>query len=201
MRSVGAAMLSQLAAVSLGCRPGQYACEAGYSISGFIAAADTNWILFDMMRERGIDTLENKNPGPYTVFAPDERSFDDTGICEDYRDRSNCSSPSDKFTLTDFFMYHIVEGNFTIADLQEGQVLNTMFTGHQIWVDSIDLAHDEFGHSWQSMVLRSEDGQKTTTSGGGTEVTNGVIHFIDKGARGAGTMPILTPAVNSPKVV
>jgi len=165
--------------------------------------------LFDLMREQGIDTLDvNKHPGPYTVFAPDERSFNDTGICKDlYMEGAarGCSSPSDQFTLTDFLMYHIVEGNFTIADLQEGQVLNTMFTGHQIWVDSIDLAHDEFGHPWQSMVLRSENGQKTSTSGGGTieggiEVTNGVIHNIYKG-RGNDTMPVLTPAVNSPKVV
>lgn len=125
---------------------------------------DTHWLLGDLMQQQHIDILNG--PGPFTVFNHDEHDFVETGICTEYP--YNCSMPPDH--LTDFLMYHIVEGNFTVADLREGQVLNTMFAGHQITVQNIN---------GQSMTLRSEDGKETTMytgAEGGAECTNGVIH-------------------------
>ena len=165
MRAANAAVVAQFAFVSFACRPGSSPCSAGYSILDEIGNHDTediNWMLFDLMWQQHIDILDG--PGPFTVLAPNTRSFIEAGICTDYS-AASCSMPSDH--LTDFLMYHIVEGNFTVADLREGQVLNTMFTGHQITVQSIN---------GQSMTLRSGDGKETVFPGGGSECTNGVIH-------------------------
>lgn len=171
MRAARAAVVAQLASVSFACRPDSAlwdndACKMGWSILDEIRSQDTHWLLIDLMRQEHIDILNG--PGPFTLFNHDEQDFVEAGICTEYP--YNCSMPPDH--LTDFLMYHIVEGNFTVADLREGQVLKTMFTGHEITVQSINgQSEGNF-----TVTLRSEDGKETTFTGGGSECTNGVIH-------------------------
>jgi uncharacterized surface protein with fasciclin (FAS1) repeats len=104
-----------------------------------------------------VETLQGQ--GPFTVFAPTNEAFSAVG--QDTLDQ--LLAPSGKEQLTDVLTYHVVPGEVTAADLEDGQRLETV----------------------QGERLRVRIQGDEVTVGGATvtqpdvEASNGVVHVID----------------------
>ncbi len=97
--------------------------------------------------------------GPFTVFAPTNAAFEalPEGLLE------TLLKPESKELLTSVLTYHVVSGKVKAADLTSGQTTATV-QGENV---TFDL----------SSGAKVNDANITTTD---IEVTNGVIHLIDK---------------------
>ena len=104
------------------------------------------------------DTL--KGPGPFTVFAPSNAAFEKlpAGTVESLLKAEN------KAKLSSILAYHVVAGEYTSADLKDGQKLKTV-NGQEITI--------------------KKDGNKITVNGNAMVETadvissNGVTYVID----------------------
>jgi uncharacterized surface protein with fasciclin (FAS1) repeats len=117
-----------------------------------------------------VDTLSG--PGPFTVFAPDNRAFDKlpNGTVP------MLLKPDNKDRLTAILTYHVVPGRLSAEDLwkmvedNDGKAQLKTANGQTLWVKRVGEKHlavwDAKGHSGRitiSNVMQS----------------NGVIHVID----------------------
>ncbi len=117
-----------------------------------------------------VDTLSG--PGPFTVFAPDNRAFDklpDGTV-------PSLLKPENKDKLTGILTYHVVPGRLSAEDLWKmvddngGTAKLTTANGQTLWIKHVGEKHlavwDAKGHAGRitiSNVMQS----------------NGVIHVID----------------------
>lgn len=103
-----------------------------------------------------VETLEE--PGPYTVFAPTNSAFEALG-----GQLETLLEPKNKGELAEILTYHVVPGELTAAELQDGQMLET------VQGDSLEV---------------SIEGEEVTVDGAAVasadvEASNGVVHVID----------------------
>jgi len=111
-----------------------------------------------------VETLSGT--GPFTVFAPTNAAF--------------ALAPQDLSVanLTDVLKYHVVSGNVLSTDLTDGQVLSTVFTGH-----------DSTVHTTDGVTITSETENVATVTNPNVVCSNGVVHIVD-----AVLVPILSAA-------
>jgi uncharacterized surface protein with fasciclin (FAS1) repeats len=104
-----------------------------------------------------VETLQGD--GPFTVFAPTNEAF--TAVGQDTLD--TLLAPEGKEQLTDILTYHVVPGELTAADLEDGQELTTV-QGGKLQV-SIEGEEVRIGDATVAMP--------------DVEASNGVVHVID----------------------
>ena len=104
-----------------------------------------------------VETLQGD--GPFTVFAPTNDAF--TAVGQDTLD--TLLAPEGKEQLTDILTYHVVPGELTAADLEDGQELTTV-QGGKLQV-SIEGEEVRIGDATVAMP--------------DVEASNGVVHVID----------------------
>lgn len=103
-----------------------------------------------------VKTLEE--PGPYTVFAPTNQAFEALGGTLDM-----LLEPQNKAELAEILTYHVVPGELTSSELEDGQMLET------VQGDSLEV---------------QIKGEEVTVGGAkvamaDVEASNGVVHVID----------------------
>merc|ERR1740115_312380 len=100
-------------------------------------------------------------PGPFTVFAPTNDAFDAIN--------ATVAGLSPE-ALSDVLTYHVISGAAALStDLTNGEILRTVFTGHNVTVDLSDP---------DSVVIQGEtDSVKVTMPN--VVCTNGVVHIVD----------------------
>jgi uncharacterized surface protein with fasciclin (FAS1) repeats len=98
------------------------------------------------------------NPGPLTVFAPNNAAFDKlpAGTVD------NLLKPENKKTLMRIITHHAAPGTYRIKDLKDGTTLGQA-TGKNVKIEIIDGVHYVDG----ARILGSVD------------ASNGVVHVID----------------------
>lgn len=124
-----------------------------------LSASSSLSILADALRQAGLlKTLSST--GPYTVFAPDNESFEalPNGTLEDLMKDEN------KQQLAEILNNHVIAGQITAENLQDGSMLKTI-GGQQLKV--------------------TKRGEETMINGAKVEMadkmsSNGVIHVVDK---------------------
>ncbi len=97
------------------------------------------------------------NEGPYTIFAPVESAFEQ--IPDDVIDESF----EDQEYLLEIINYHIVEGKYSIKDLESLTELKTI--------------------GGNKLTIKANNGIKIDTANiveGNIECSNGIIHAIDE---------------------
>lgn len=104
-----------------------------------------------------VETLEE--PGPYTVFAPTNAAFQALGGTLE-----TLLKPANKEELAEVLTYHVVPGEVTSSELEDGQMLETVQGG---------------------MLEVSIEGEEVTVNGAKVEMpdveaSNGVVHVIDE---------------------
>ena len=104
-----------------------------------------------------VETLQGE--GPFTVFAPTDEAF--AAVGQDTLD--TLLGPEGKDQLTDVLTYHVVSGELTAADLEDGQELTTV-QGATLPV-SVDGDQVRVGDATLAMA--------------DVEASNGVVHVID----------------------
>jgi len=119
-----------------------------------------------------VDTLSGA--GPFTVFAPTNDAFAAAadviaGLTDDQ--------------ITQVLTYHVVPAEATASDLTQGESLPTVFTAHNLTVDTItpDVTIKPDGQG-------AADAKVITPN---VMATNGVVHVVD-----AVLVPDLPPALN-----
>jgi uncharacterized surface protein with fasciclin (FAS1) repeats len=76
--------------------------------------------------------------------------------------------PAAKSKLVKLLSYHVVKGNYTSDQLQDGQKLKTV-TGGTLTV----------GKQGETITITDEQGNAATINRADLEATNGVVHSID----------------------
>lgn len=117
-----------------------------------------------------VDTLSG--PGPFTVFAPDNRAFEKlpAGTVP------MLLKPENKGKLTSILTYHVVPGRLTAEDLRKlvddngGSATLQTVDGHPLWIKRVGERHlavwDAKGHAGRITISNVMQ-------------ANGVIHVID----------------------
>ena len=110
-----------------------------------------------------VETL--KEPGPFTVFAPTDQSFE--ALPEGTLDELPADPTGD---LAQILEYHVVEGEVPAADVREmdGETVAT-FQGGELTVE-VD---------GENVTLVNGDGTRVNVVQTDVEATNGVIHVLD----------------------
>lgn len=162
------------ATTTTGNQTGQTANQtANMTVAGYIAQDQNLTRLAEALNVTGLyATLDSG--GPYTVFAPNNDAFNALGnetVNQLFNETGN---------LTTLLQYHVVDGNYTTADLMK---MTENQTGGQ--------TGSQTGNSTTLMTLSGES-LNVTVSGGNVMVenatitmkdintTNGVVHVIDK---------------------
>lgn len=106
------------------------------------------------------DTLEQ--PGPYTIFAPNNDAFAKLGSQLDM-----LLQPTAKASLANILKFHVVPGELTVKDLKDDELLTTL-QGTRLRVskkgNTVTL-----GNSLGKAVIVTQD----------TDASNGVVHLVD----------------------
>ena len=107
-----------------------------------------------------IDTL--RRPGPYTVFAPEDYAFMELpeGTIDAFM--------KDPSKLRALVMYHIIEGDLTLAEISKMESAVTL-QGQEVMIDA---------HRWHLHVNPKIN--DANIKSGDNKVDNGVVHIIDK---------------------
>jgi uncharacterized surface protein with fasciclin (FAS1) repeats len=100
------------------------------------------------------------NPGPFTVFAPDNEAFQDLppGTLD------NLMKDNSKETLASILKFHVVPGRIRLADLEDGQKLKTV-NGEELSVTKLNGRVAVNGIELDQPDL---------------EASNGIIHVVSK---------------------
>ncbi|GAB3900528.1 fasciclin domain-containing protein [Larkinella knui] len=143
-----------------GMKPGG-ATNRDLAISAAKSADHT--VLFRALRVSGL-TDQAAGKGPYTVFAPTNEAFDKlpAGTLD------GLLQPAAKSKLVKLLSYHVVKGNYSADQLQDGQKLKTV-TGGTLTV----------GKQGDTITITDEQGNAATINRADLEATNGVIHSVD----------------------
>ena len=95
-----------------------------------------------------------KEPGPFTLFAPNDAAFERINFDEITKDKGN---------LADILTYHLLAGKMSSAEIEENESLYT--------------------ENGKSLTARMEQGEQLIDNGKyvktDIECSNGVIHVID----------------------
>ncbi len=105
-------------------------------------------------------TLEQ--PGPYTVFAPNNDAFAKLGSRLD-----TLLQPAAKSDLASILKFHVVSGELKVKDLKDDELLTTL-QGDRLRVSK----------KGNTVTLGNSNG-KTTIVSADTDASNGVIHLVD----------------------
>lgn len=133
-----------------------------------------------------VETL--KGEGPYTVFAPNNDAFYNLPAGR----LDELLKPENKEELVNLLKYHVVAGRYTAADLEDGQMLETL-EGKKIKVSdsSSEWQDQEMNDStmMEEHGERMDDSKSTDMSGlkinranvvqADLMASNGIIHIID----------------------
>ena len=106
-----------------------------------------------------VDTLNGA--GPYTVFAPTNKAFEDLGE-ETLNDLLD-----DTDALANILKYHVISGTILSSDLEDGTVATLPGA-------SVDI---DVGWWWWPWIILNRDTHVTDAD---NEASNGVVHIIDK---------------------
>ena len=120
-------------------------------------------VLFRAMRVSGLSE-QAAGKGPYTVFAPTNEAFEKlpAGTLD------GLLQPASKSKLVKLLSYHVVKGNYTSDQLQDGQKLKTV-TGGTLTV----------GKQGDAITITDGQGTIATINRADLEATNGIIHSVD----------------------
>ena len=120
-------------------------------------------VLFRALRVSGLSD-QAAGKGPYTVFAPTNEAFDKlpAGTVDELL------QPASKSKLVKLLSYHVVKGNYSSDQLQDGQKLKTV-TGGTLTV----------GKQGDAITITDEQGNAATINRADLVATNGTIHSID----------------------
>ncbi len=105
-------------------------------------------------------TLEQ--PGPYTVFAPNNDAFAKLGSRLD-----TLLQPAAKSDLANILKFHVVSGELKVKDLKDDELLTTL-QGDRLRVSK----------KGNTVTIGNSLG-KTTIVAADTDASNGVIHLVD----------------------
>jgi len=167
MRAVSAIAVTALAAVSLyGCGSGgtTTAAPAPAATMNIVelaqATADLSNLTALLVAHGLVDTLSG--PGPFTVFAPTNEAF---AAAADVI--ANLTDDQ----ITEVLTYHVVPAKATASDLSQGESLPTVFTAHNLTVDTItpDVTIKPDG-------VGAADAKVITPN---VMATNGVVHIVN----------------------
>ena len=119
-----------------------------------ILTADGSFqVLLALLQTAGLTDLLHQ-PGPLTVFAPDDAAFQRINVDE---------ATSDREKLVSLLTYHIVEGKYTAAEIADNEHLLTS--------------------SGKSLTVHLEDGRPVIDNAKyvrtDIECGNGIIHVMD----------------------
>lgn len=106
------------------------------------------------------DTLEQ--PGPYTIFAPNNDAFAKLGSQLDA-----LLQPTAKSSLANILKFHVVPGELTVKDLKDDELLTTL-QGTRLRVSKTGNTVT-LGNSLGKAVIVTQD----------TDASNGVVHLVD----------------------
>lgn len=101
-------------------------------------------------------------PGPYTIFAPNNDAFAKLGSQLD-----TLLQPSAKATLASTLKFHVVPGELTVKDLKDDELLTTL-QGTRLRVSK----------QGNTVTLGNSLGKATIVTQD-TDASNGVVHLID----------------------
>ncbi|GAB3326141.1 hypothetical protein GCM10027299_25170 [Larkinella ripae] len=143
-----------------GMKPGG---STGRDLAISAARSAEHTMLFRALRVSGLDD-QAAGKGPYTVFAPTNEAFDKlpAGTFD------GLLQPASKSKLVKLLSYHVVKGNYTADQLQDGQKLKTV-TGGTLTV----------GKQGDVTTITDDQGNAATINRADLEATNGTIHSID----------------------
>lgn len=143
-----------------GMKPGG---STGRDLAISAAKSAEHTVLFRAMRVSGLSE-QAAGKGPYTVFAPTNEAFDKlpAGTVDELL------QPAAKSKLVKLLSYHVVKGNYTSDQLQDGQKLKTVTGGTLI-----------VGKQGDVTTITDEQGNAATINRADLEATNGTIHSID----------------------
>lgn len=109
-------------------------------------------LLLTLTQAELIANLEN--PGPLTLFAPDDKAFERVNLDE---------ITKDKDTLSSILKYHILKGKMMASEIDQKESL--------------------FTTSGKSLTVHLEEGKSVIDNGNmvktDIECSNGVIHMVD----------------------
>ncbi|KAA9357052.1 fasciclin domain-containing protein [Larkinella humicola] len=137
--------------------------STGRDLAISAAKSADHTVLFRAMRLSGLSE-QAAGKGPYTVFAPTNEAFDKlpAGTLD------GLLQPASKSKLVKLLSYHVVKGNYTSDQLQDGQKLKTV-TGGTLTV----------GKQGDAITITDGQGNAATINRADLEATNGVIHSVD----------------------
>jgi len=163
------------------------------TVAGYIAQDESLVKLAEALNVTGLyDTLDTG--GPYTVFAPSDDAFDALG--NETVDRLF----NETTDLTTILRYHIVEGEYTSANLtnmtenqtgQQDQAENKTGNGILGFFEGLFNSGNQTGNmttletlSGESLNITASDGEirveNATVTRAEINATNGIIHIIDQ---------------------
>jgi uncharacterized surface protein with fasciclin (FAS1) repeats len=119
--------------------------------------------LLVMLKVAGLDSRA-KEAGPYTVFAPTNAAFDKLGAGT----ADNLLKTPYRARLMQVLTLHVVQGQLTLTDLQDGQPLKTV-GGEMLTVQRIN----------DLVTITDSRGNKATITRPNIRASNGVVHVID----------------------
>jgi len=157
------------------------------TVAGYIAQDESLVKLAEALNVTGLyDTLDTG--GPYTVFAPSDDAFDALG--NETVDRLF----NETTDLTTILRYHVVEGEYTSADLAnmtENQAENKTGNGILGFFEGLFNSGNQTGNmttletlSGENLNITASDGEirveNATVTRAEINATNGIIHIIDQ---------------------
>lgn len=124
------------------------------------AGSDTSSLKTALTAAGLTEALEQ--PGPYTIFAPNNDAFAKLGSQLD-----TLLQPTAKSSLANILKFHVVPGELTVKDLKDDELLTTL-QGTRLRVskkgNTVTL-----GNSLGKAVIVTQD----------TDASNGVVHLVD----------------------
>ena len=137
--------------------------STGKDLAISAAKSANHTVLFRALRLSGL-TEQASGKGPYTVFAPTNEAFDKlpAGTVDELL------KPAAKAKLVKLLAYHVVKGNYTAGQLQDGQKLKTV-TGGTLTV----------GKQGDTITITDGAGNTATVNQADVQATNGIVHSID----------------------
>ncbi|WP_229310940.1 fasciclin domain-containing protein [Larkinella soli] len=137
--------------------------STGRDLALSAARSADHTMLFRALRVSGL-TEQAAGKGPFTVFAPTNEAFRKIGS----ETLDPLMQPANKGKLIRLLANHVVKGNLTADQLQDGQKLKTLAGG--------TLTVSKQG---ETVTLTDAQGNTATVNRADIEATNGVIHSVD----------------------
>jgi len=115
-----------------------------------------------------------KEQGPFTLFAPEDKAFNDLGIV-----RASDFASMDQDSLRSMLLYHILPRRLYVADVPRGTIDNK----YRNLADTELFLGYHYEKACSECVLRSDlyaNGAKSVLATQDKVMANGVLHVINK---------------------